>query len=53
MKKKKRKVTVLQPNLWIHEEMVSSSNALVLSAVTGDTRFRSRIVRHCGLFDGG
>ena len=28
------------------KSLVSSSNALVLSAVTSDTRFRSRIVRH-------
>ena len=28
------------------KRLVSSSNALVLSAVTSDTRFRSRIVRH-------
>ena len=35
-----------EPNLWIHEEFVTSSNTLVLSAVTSDALFRSRIVRH-------
>ena len=28
------------------KRLVSSSNALVLSAVTGDARYRSKIVRH-------
>ena len=28
------------------KRLVSSSNALVLSAVTSDTRFHSRIIRH-------
>ena len=33
--------------IWIHEEtLVSSSNALVLFAVTSDARYRSRIFRH-------
>ena len=32
--------------LFRRSQMVSSSNALVLSTVTSDARFRSRIVRH-------
>ena len=40
------------------KRLVSSSNALVLSAVTSDARYRSKIVRHCLKllyvhFDGG
>ena len=39
------------------KRLVSSSNALVLSAVTSDARYRSKIVRHwlklLYIFDGG
>ena len=38
-----------EPNLWIHEEIrifFQISNALVLSAITSDARYRSKIVRH-------